>query len=235
SERYPAARRLRKQRQRLYYLIWLGSSEGPREAYFLKRFTPSRHLLCCLRLRHAFSKARPRCRDTPDLFIPPSPAIKVRALRHYATAFDLAIFVETGTFLCATVAAVADLFDRCFTIELSRPLWERATSTLASSKNVLCLLGDSGALLPEVLLQIEAPALFWLDAHASGGETINPERDPIFDELAAIYAHPVKSHVVLIDDARGHKVDAILESVPPTHCAVVHNDMIRITPAARAR
>jgi hypothetical protein len=234
TERYPAARRLRKQRRRADYLVWLASSEGPREAYFLKRFTPSWRVLYLLRLRHAFSKARPHCRDARDFFIPPSPAVKVRALRRYANAFDLATFVETGTLAGATVATVADLFDRCFTIELSRELWERASAALANKENVSCLWGDSAVVLPEVLLQIEGPALFWLDAHASGGDTTHSGRDPIFDELSAIYAHPVKRHVVLIDDARGHDIEAILASVPPTHRAVVRNDIIRITPVTKA-
>ncbi len=231
SKRYPAAtNRLRKRRARLDYLVWLASSEGPREAYFLKRFTPSWRVLYFLRLRHSFSKTRRRWRVPRDFFIPPPPAVKVRALRHYATMFDLSIFVETGTFLGQTVAGVADLFDRCFTIELSRKLWERASSALASANNVSCLWGDSAVLLPEVLLQIDEPALFWLDAHASGGDTSHSARDPIFDELAAIYSHPVKRHVILIDDARGHNLDAILAGVPPTHGAAVRNDIIRITP-----
>jgi len=232
AKRYPAAKRLRKHIQRADYLVWLASSEGPRQAYFLRRFTPSQPLLYLLRLRHLFSKVTPRCREARDLFIPPSPAVKVRALRRYAAAFNLSIFVETGTLLGETVAAVADLFDRCVTIELSRSLWERASNALASRTNVSCLWGDSSVVLPKVLLHIESPALFWLDAHASAGETTHSGRDPIFDELAAIYSHPVKRHVILIDDARGHNAEAILATVPPTHCAAVRNDIIRITPVA---
>ena len=216
--------------QRMSYLDWLASSEGPREAYFLRRFRPSRGLLYRLRLRHAFSKHRPACRESEYLFIPPSPTVKVRALRRYAKAFELAIFVETGTYMGETVTAVADLFDRCITIELSHEFWKRASALFADRKNVACLLGDSGILLPEVLLQIDKPALFWLDAHASGGDTINSGRGPIFDELAAIYAHSIKKHVILIDDARGHQVEAIVATAPATHRVAVRNDIIRITP-----
>jgi len=216
--------------RRMRYLDWLASSEGPREAYFLKRFKPSPGLLYKLRLRHAFSKERPACRESRYFFIPPPPAVKVRALRRYAKTFELSIFVETGTFKGVTVAAVADLFDRCITIELSQEFWESASALFADRTNVSCLLGDSGILLPDVLLQIDKPALFWLDAHASGGDTINSGRGPIFDELAAIYAHPIKRHVILIDDARGHQVEAIIATVPSTHRVAVRNDIIRITP-----
>ena len=232
AERHPSLRRLNglSGLRRLRYLDWLASSEGPREAYFLKRFRPSPKLLYKLRLRHAFSKAWPACRESEYLFIPPSPAVKVRALRRYAKTFELSIFVETGTHIGNTVAAVADLFDRCITIELSQKFWKRASTLFADRKDVSCLLGDSGILLPEVLLQIDKPALFWLDAHASGGDTINSGRGPIFDELAAIYAHPIKKHVILIDDARGHQVEAIVATVPATHRVAVRNDIIRITP-----
>jgi len=233
ADRYPAAARLRRAARRRRYLTWLASSEGPREAYFLKRWRPSLGLHYALRLRHAFSKQRPRCREARDLFVPPPPAVKVRALRRYAAAFGLTTFVETGTYLGETVAAVADLFERCITIELSPELWRRASAALEPRANVSCLQGDSSDVLPKVLQRIEAPALFWLDAHASGGETVNSGRGPIFDELAAIYAHPIKGHVILIDDARGHQVEAIAASAPATHRAVVRNDIIRITPAAR--
>ena len=48
-----------------------------------------------------------------------------------------------------------------------------------------------------------APALFWLDAHYSGPITARGVLDtPIVQELAAIRAHPVAGHVVLIDDMR---------------------------------
>lgn len=213
------------------YLDWLSSSEGPRRLYFLKRFKPSLPVLYGLRLRHAFSARRPACRGSRYLFVPPSPRVKARALRRHARQFGLSIFVETGTYHGDTVAAIAEQFDQCFTVELSPELWQSAALRLAPQKNVLCLHGDSSAVLPEILRQIGAPALFWLDAHASGGDTIDTGRNPLLDELAAIYAHNIKRHVILIDDARGQQVTTVTAAVPPTYRAIVRNDIIRITPA----
>ena len=56
---------------------------------------------------------------------------------------------------------------------------------------------------PELLHDIHEPALFWLDGHYSGGFTARGDKEtPVEAELRAILAHPVKGHVILIDDAR---------------------------------
>lgn len=214
------------------YLEWISSSEGPPQLPFLKRFKPSLLVLCGLRLRHAFSEARPACRGSRYLFVPPFPRVKTRALRRYAVQFGLSIFVETGTYHGDTVAAIAEQFNQCITVELSRELWQSATLRLAPQKHIVCLHGDSGVVLPDILKQIDAPTLFWLDAHASGRETADTGKGPIFDELAAIFAHRIKKHVILIDDARGHQVAVIMATIPQTYRAVVRNDIIRITPCS---
>jgi hypothetical protein len=225
---------LLKKKRRLGYLQWLASSAGPREAAYLKRFTPSAPLLGALRLRHAFSKAPPRCRDGRDLFLVPPHIVKARAIRRHAEIYGLSVFVETGTFLGDMVAAVASTFERCITIELSVDLWRRASARLQSLGGVTCLNGDSSVVLRDVLAEIEGPALFWLDAHASGGQTADAGRDPIQDELRMIFGLGDRNHVILIDDARGHRIGQIAAGVPSSHRFAVRNDMMRITPA-RAR
>jgi len=53
------------------------------------------------------------------------------------------------------------------------------------------------------MANLAEPALFWLDAHYSGSVTARGALDsPIVQELAAVRAHPVSGHVVLIDDMR---------------------------------
>ncbi len=85
---------------------------------------------------------------------------------------------------------------------------------------------------PETLAKCRAniPALFWLDAHHSGGVTANAGYDPIFEELKSIYMHPIKRHVIPVDGARGHAVEGIIREAPPSHKATVRNDIIRIVP-----
>lgn len=58
------------------------------------------------------------------------------------------------------------------------------------------LQGDSGKVLPQLLPALKEPCLFWLDAHDYDISS------PVKQELDAIYSHPVRGHVLLIDDAR---------------------------------
>lgn len=134
----------------------------------------------------------------------PAPhSMKIRTVRETALSHGLDVLVETGTYRGDMVAAQLGTFRRIVTIELSRDLHRQARSRFAKQGHVETLQGDSGLRIAEVLESIDRPALFWLDAHWSGGVTARAELDtPIGAELSAILDHPVKGHVVLIDDAR---------------------------------
>jgi hypothetical protein len=69
---------------------------------------------------------------------------------------------------------------------------------------VSILQGNSASVLRELLPRITTPALFWLDAHYSGGTTAKADLiSPLEVELSSIFAHPlVLRHVILIDDAQ---------------------------------
>jgi hypothetical protein len=222
---------LNKKRRRIGYLQWLASSEGPREAVYLKRFTPSRALLGALRVRHAFSKSPPRCREADHLFLVPPASVKARAIRRYARAYGISTFVETGTFLGDMVEAVTESFARCITIELSEHLWRDARARFQELDTVTCLHGDSATVLPTVLSKIDGRALFWLDAHRSGGLTADGGHDPLHDELCQIFSHRERGHVILIDDARGHDIARISHLAPADRRVSVRNDIVRIEPA----
>lgn len=117
--------------------------------------------------------------------------------------FGTRIFVETGTYLGLTTEFLAPHFEKCFTIEIDEDLYKRAKDRLKDFKNVQVIHGSSDTSLPKVLNQINGPALFWLDAHYCGGTTGRRELDtPIKQELVEIFEHPIKNHVILIDDAR---------------------------------
>ncbi len=76
-------------------------------------------------------------------------------------------------------------------------------SALPASGTFRLLQGDSATLLPGVLESLDGPALFWLDGHYMGGESGRGTEDtPVIAEMTALFAHPVRGHVVLIDDAR---------------------------------
>jgi hypothetical protein len=82
--------------------------------------------------------------------------------------------------------------------------------------------------------------LFWLDGHYSAGITARGDiATPISLELEAILSHPVKSHVILIDDARDFTgkdsypfLDNLLHKirVDGNYSVEVTTDIIRLTP-----
>jgi len=135
--------------------------------------------------------------------IPAPGAVKRNMLRLTAQHHHLRVLIETGTYTGDTVMALHRHFDRIVSVELSHELHAKAVRQARHRRNVELLLGDSAEVLPRVLATLHQPALFWLDAHYSGGVTALGETiSPISSELDAILAHDVKKHVILVDDAR---------------------------------
>ena len=201
---------------------WAISPEGPPAKPFLRVFKP----------RAAFF-ARIGMSD-PDrtIFLPCPPFVKIIAIRRYARVYALRSFVETGTYLGHTMSGVNDVFDQCYTLELSTELHARALALFADRRHIHCVQGDSGVALSQILQEILEPTLFWLDAHSSGGITADAGYNPIYHELDAIYSHPVRGHVILADDARGLDIERIRQNVPPGNIVSVQNDIVRIVPAS---
>lgn len=149
-------------------------------------------------------------------------------------------FIETGTYLGDTLGYIAQTGVNCISIELSDELYGAARSRFRSFRNVTLINGDSGIKLPELLHTLEEPALFWLDGHYSAGVTARADTDtPISKELDAILRHPVRKHVILIDDARYFNgmndyphLDQLLHVIrrEGNYNAEVSMDIIRVTP-----
>ena len=134
---------------------------------------------------------------------PPPHVLKQRVVRAYARRFRTRTLVETGTFLGDMVEAVRDAFGAIFSIELDPQLACLAQTRFQLQSHIEIIQGDSAQVLPRLLERITTPALFWLDGHWSDGITARGEVDtPVREELRAILSHPVRSHVILIDDAR---------------------------------
>lgn len=173
----------------------------------------------------------------------PSPApnvVKMAVVKHHVTAYRHRVFVETGTFLGSMVEHIAATGAQCHTIEIDEVIYRRAQEILARYSNIDLILGDSGVELPRVLSTLNEPATFWLDGHYSGSFTGKGDLDtPVSAELDHIMKHPIKKHVVLIDDARdftGEEGYPRLSSLlaffedHPHYRAAVSADIIRITP-----
>lgn len=162
--------------------------------------------------------------------VPPPTVVKQRTVKHYQKKFGPKIFIETGTYLGDMVAAVASRFTETYSIELSPELCERAQARFAARDDVHILHGDSNDVLPLILQKISEPCLFWLDGHFSGGITGQGKLDyPILQELEHIRRHPIKNHMILIDDARLYVSPApakeqIIERLRGTNPAYVIED-----------
>jgi hypothetical protein len=136
--------------------------------------------------------------------IPPPPLVKQAIVKDYQRRFGMRVFVETGTFAGDMLDAMLGRFDHLVSIELDDTWYARAVERFANRPDVALVHGDSGTRLGDVLGGLKEPALFWLDAHYSGPLTARGSLDsPIAQELAQIAVHPVRGHVVLIDDMRG--------------------------------
>jgi hypothetical protein len=120
-------------------------------------------------------------------------------LRDTARAHGLRVLIETGTYMGETAWALRREFERVETIELEPTLARLAEIRFRGTPTVHVHAGDSAALLPRILETLTEPALFWLDAHPSTDRTAHGAI-PLRRELAAIAAHPIRGHAVLVDD-----------------------------------
>jgi hypothetical protein len=164
--------------------------------------------------------------------------VKQKVIREYADRFHLQTLVETGTNHAHMLYVQKGRFREIYSIELDSWKVESARRKFANSPHIHVLEGDSGDVLPRLLPALKEPCLFWLDGHDFDIST------PVKKELAALYNHPVKDHVLLIDDARwfdGRTEYPTLEEMRaqltrdyPGHVLEVKDDIIRIYKAAAA-
>lgn len=155
--------------------------------------------------------------------------------------YSLKFFVETGTHLGDTLAAIAqDPSLTAVSVELDGAYFDAARERFGSYPNVALLKGDSGALMPQIVSQLQHPALFWLDGHYSGGITAKGAlATPVSAELQAVLSSQVHGHVILIDDARCFdgtddypRLEDLMALIRATgrYDIEVSTDIIRLTP-----
>ena len=171
--------------------------------------------------------------------LPPPDDVKQWVVEKYARKHRLRIMIETGTYEGDMVEAVRKRFRVIHSIEISEPLYRKAVGKFFGLDHIHLHHGNSENLLPAILDTVDKPALFWLDAHYSGEGTGRGSMDsPIMKELRHIFDHPVRNHVILIDDARlflgqnGYPLlNELRELVRRNHPRsefVVRDDIIRI-------
>ena len=141
---------------------------------------------------------------------------------------------ESGTYLGAAVlAALTKGVQNIYSIEIDKNLYDinvrnmcevtsqnnYADCTIRPNQSLFRLLdsngnlifklnyflGDSCAVLPQVLPQINTKLSFWLDGHVSSAEgiasTASPiaGKEPLFHELEVIKQHHIKNHNLFLD------------------------------------
>jgi hypothetical protein len=176
----------------------------------------------------------------------PSPHVqKRRQLKYFSEKYQLSTLVETGTYFGSMVEAMKRRFSRVYSIEFSEELYQKAKQRFADDANVTLLQGDSAVRLKEIVGELGVPALFWLDAHYSGGVTARADLDtPIVEEIRTILSS-VHEHVLVIDDARCfdgthdyptvEHVCAQIRMLKPTYTAYVKHDAIIAEPTVGKR
>lgn len=132
-------------------------------------------------------------------------------------ALGIKTFVETGTAQGDTAFIAAGHFERVVTTEIHEPALKvakkhiervKAPKPLDGATNIYTYLGDSLEVLPQIISPafghpyavVDAPALFWLDAHYSGGPTkIGKTECPVIEEIQMIRRANQK-HCIMVDD-----------------------------------
>lgn len=128
-------------------------------------------------------------------------------LESYFTRFKNEIFIETGTYVGNGLnSALNSGYDKCYSIEIHNHLYEKAKKRFSekiTSGKVKLFCGDSSLIFNYILLGLDKPATFWLDAHVSSqyGDMIS-KNCPVLEELEAIKNHHIKTHTIMIDDVR---------------------------------
>lgn len=173
--------------------------------------------------------------------VPPPHAIKQNTILSFNKNKQYKYFVETGTYLGDMLEAVQYDFEMLYSCELVPFIHDLAVKRFQNRDNIHIVLGDSTFALPRIMEAIDAPAIFWLDGHYSGGDTGWSDVNggcPIYDELKTVFDSPFK-HTIVIDDARcfngdeiGYpKLDEFIQTIQEKYSIEfieVKDDLIRI-------
>ena len=173
--------------------------------------------------------------------LPPPHQVKEHAIRNYAKEYKLRVLVETGTYRGEMVQKMLNYFEKIYSIELDSDLFLRAKEMFREQDKVKIIHGDSAVELRNLVMELDQPALFWLDGHFSGGCTAKGEKNtPVVEELTHICDAGESRNVILIDDARFFGAGADYPSFDELNDMIkmkigdasfrVEDDIIRVAP-----
>jgi len=113
-------------------------------------------------------------------------------------------FVETGTGLGQTIINMAEQFNELHTIEIKQEFFEASCLVAPRAKAPIHFYhGPSEKVLPEILMRLKGPTVFFLDAHWSGQDTGRGDvHVPLLLELRALNTLFHHRALVILDDFR---------------------------------
>lgn len=125
------------------------------------------------------------------------------------------VFFETGSFLGDGIQKALNVgFSKIISIEIATDKYEHCLKRFKKNHNVNLYLGDVELMLWDLIKDIDKQMTFWLDAHFSGRGTGKGLRnDPIIQELEIIKEHPIKDHIIMVDDLRNLNVNKVKEKL----------------------
>jgi len=140
--------------------------------------------------------------------------MKWEVFKHYKTDN----FIETGTYLGEAIKhALKYGFKNIRSVEIVKDLYLINKKFFKDYENIKLYNGDSGYLLWKMIEDISGQMTFWLDGHfhPAGKNRIDNTKNiswgksneeelwtPLKRELKAIKKHPIKNHIIIIDDIR---------------------------------
>ena len=115
-------------------------------------------------------------------------------------------FVETGTYKGDSTLIAAAEYEHVYTIEIFEPLFLESKQRAENEgvNNITFLLGDSTDQLSNIIPNVLDGAVFFIDAHISGGDSgwNGKIRVPLIEELDIILSYDIGPSVFIFDDLR---------------------------------
>ena len=113
------------------------------------------------------------------------------------------VFVETGTFGGNGVRLALEAgFEEVHSCDIDLMMVQDAKSRFSGDARVHIYQKDSSYQLWDIIKNIHESMTFWLDAHNGfpDPDAVGVKNTPLMEELDQIKEHPIKSHIILIDD-----------------------------------
>jgi hypothetical protein len=147
---------------------------------------------------------------------------RIRAVKKYGDLRAYRVAIETGTLFGDSALKLSRYFPKVYTIEINRELYEKAADRFKNHAAIQVLFGDSKLILKELAKDIQAPCLFYLDAHFSGDHSTDWKRSrwrgyrvdtgysgdlptaenqvPLFEEIKLIHDLVKSKCLIYVDD-----------------------------------